>query len=137
MNPPSSPSSNATTNDGPRNPLPAPTFTFPNSFTSSRLASAGVTAPAQWTPFVAMTMMGLLPNRGQNVHLILAPFFESMSIKLPLTGKTTSTRAVNFDPQNRDVYIQSTTLDGQSYTKHWLGHNIFTERGKLVVLLGK
>ena len=36
--------------------------------------------------FVAMTMMGLFPNPGQNVYLITAPFFESVQITSPLTG---------------------------------------------------
>lgn len=87
--------------------------------------------------FVAMTMMGLFPNPGQNVYLILAPFFESVNIKSPLTGKTATIRAVNFDPQYRDIYIQSATLDGKPYTKNWVGHDFFTKGRELVVVLGR
>ena len=87
--------------------------------------------------FVAMTMMGLFPNPGQNVYLITAPFFESVSITSPLTGKVATLRTVNFDPSYRDVYIQSVTLDGESYTKSWIGHDFFTEGRELVIVLGR
>lgn len=87
--------------------------------------------------FIAMTMMGLFPNPGQNVYLILAPFFESVRITSPLTGKTATVRAVNFDPQYRNVYIQSVMLDGRPYTKNWVGHDFFTEGRELVVVLGR
>ncbi|KAL5356970.1 glycosyl hydrolase family 92-domain-containing protein [Aspergillus floccosus] len=87
--------------------------------------------------FIAMTMMGLFPNPGQNVYLILAPFFESVRITSPITGKTATVRAVNFDPTYQNVYIQSVTLDGQPYTKNWVGHDFFTEGRELVVVLGR
>ncbi|KAL4893997.1 glycosyl hydrolase family 92-domain-containing protein [Aspergillus ambiguus] len=87
--------------------------------------------------FIAMTMMGLFPNPGQNVYLILAPFFESVRITSPLTGKTATVRAVNFDPTYRNMYIQSATLDGKPYTKNWVQHDFFTEGRELVVVLGR
>ncbi|KAE8355580.1 glycosyl hydrolase family 92-domain-containing protein [Aspergillus coremiiformis] len=87
--------------------------------------------------FIAMTMMGLFPNPGQNVYLILAPFFESIRITSPLTGRNATIRAVNFDPAYNDIYIQSATLDGKPYTKNWVGHDFFTEGRELVLVLGK
>ncbi|RAK78257.1 glycoside hydrolase family 92 protein, partial [Aspergillus fijiensis CBS 313.89] len=87
--------------------------------------------------FVAMTMMGLFPNPGQNVYLITAPFFESVNITSPLTGKTARVRTVGFDPSYQAVYIQSATLDGQPYTKSYVGHDFFTEGRELVLWLGR
>lgn len=87
--------------------------------------------------FVAFTMMGLFPNPGQDVYLIIPPFFESVSIKSPVTNKTAVIRNLNFDPSYTNVYIQSATLDGEPYTKNWLTHSFFTEGKELVLTLGR
>jgi putative alpha-1,2-mannosidase len=77
--------------------------------------------------------MGLFPNPGQNVYLITPPFFPSVSIRSPLTGKTATIVAENFDSSYNSIYIQSATLDGVPYTKNWIDHSFFTD-GKLLVL---
>ncbi|KAJ4286409.1 hypothetical protein N0V90_013108 [Kalmusia sp. IMI 367209] len=87
--------------------------------------------------FVAMSMMGLFPNPGQNVYLITPPYFSSISIKSPLTGKTATIRNVNFDPSYQAIYIQSATLNGEPYTKNWIDHSFFTEGKELVLTLGR
>jgi putative alpha-1,2-mannosidase len=81
--------------------------------------------------------MGLFPNPGQNVYLITPPYFPSVSIKSPLTGKTATIRNINFDPTYETIYIQSATLDGESYTKNWIDHSFFAEGKELVLTLGK
>lgn len=86
--------------------------------------------------FLAFSMMGLFPNPGQNVYLINPPYFESVSITSPLTGKTATIRNVNFDPTYKNVYIQSATLNGEPYTKNWIDHSFFTEGKELVLTLG-
>ncbi|KAL4809568.1 glycosyl hydrolase family 92-domain-containing protein [Aspergillus unguis] len=87
--------------------------------------------------FVAMSMMGLFPNPGQDVYLITAPFFEAVNITSPLTGKTARVRTVGFDPTYRQVYIQNATLDGVPYTKNWISHEFFTRGQELVLVLGR
>ncbi|ORY03464.1 glycosyl hydrolase family 92-domain-containing protein, partial [Clohesyomyces aquaticus] len=87
--------------------------------------------------FVAMSMMGLFPNPGQDVYLITPPFFESVSIKSPLTGKTAVIRNTNYDPSYQAIYIQSATLNGEPYTKNWIDHSFFTEGKELVLTLGR
>ncbi|KAE8450274.1 hypothetical protein EG329_006702 [Mollisiaceae sp. DMI_Dod_QoI] len=86
--------------------------------------------------FVAFSMMGLFPNPGQNVYLIIPPFFESVSVTSPLTGKTAMIRNINFDPSYKNIYIQSATLNGEPYTKNWIDHSFFTEGKELVLTLG-
>ncbi|RYC66077.1 hypothetical protein CHU98_g168 [Xylaria longipes] len=86
--------------------------------------------------FVAFSMMGLFPNPGQDVYLITPPFFESINITSPVTGKTATIRAVNFDPTYAAIYIQSATLNGEPYTKNWIDHSFFTEGKELVLTLG-
>ncbi|KAK4069710.1 CAZyme family GH92 [Trichoderma aggressivum f. europaeum] len=86
--------------------------------------------------FVAFSMMGLFPNPGQDVYLIIPPYFESVSIKSPITGKTATIRNVNFDPTYKNVYIQNATLNGKPYTKNWIDHSFFLEGKELVLTLG-
>ncbi|KJZ70872.1 hypothetical protein HIM_09737 [Hirsutella minnesotensis 3608] len=86
--------------------------------------------------FLAFSMMGLFPNAGQNVYLIIAPFFKSIDITSPVTGQTAKVRALNFDASYKNIYIQSATLNGKPYTKNWVDHTFFTEGKELVVLLG-
>ncbi|KAF7523273.1 hypothetical protein PCG10_006677 [Penicillium crustosum] len=97
--------------------------------------------------FVAMAMMGLFPNPGQSVYLLTVPFFESVSIVSPLTGKTATLKTVNWAQYNTanatgaaaggNGFIQSATLDGKPYTKNWIGHDFFTEGRELILVLGK
>jgi putative alpha-1,2-mannosidase len=77
--------------------------------------------------------MGLFPNPGQDVYLITPPFFPSVSVRSPITGKTAKIISENFDPNYTAIYIQNATLDGIPYTKNWIDHSFFTE-GKLLVL---
>ncbi|KUJ23319.1 uncharacterized protein LY89DRAFT_635573 [Mollisia scopiformis] len=86
--------------------------------------------------FVAFSMMGLFPNPGQNVYLIIPPFFESVSVTSPITNKTAMIRNINFDASYQNIYIQSATLNGEPYTKNWIDHSFFTEGKELVLTLG-
>ncbi|KAI9711856.1 MAG: hypothetical protein M1820_002001 [Bogoriella megaspora] len=86
--------------------------------------------------FTIFTMIGLFPNPGQNVYLISAPFFESVSITYPGTNHTSTIRNTNFDPTYTNVYIQNATLNGKPYTKNWIGHEFFTQGMTLELTLG-
>jgi putative alpha-1,2-mannosidase len=86
--------------------------------------------------FLAFSMIGLFPNPGQDVYLIIPPYFESVSITSPVTNKTASIKNINFDPTYKNVYIQSATLNGEPYTKNWIDHSFFTEGKELVLTLG-
>ncbi|KAJ5939698.1 secreted glycosidase [Penicillium verhagenii] len=93
--------------------------------------------------FVAMSMMGLFPNPGQSVYLLTVPFFESVSITSPLTGKTATLRVFNWadynsiDDTGGSGFIQSATLNGQPFTRSWVDHDFFTEGQDLVLTLGR
>lgn len=81
--------------------------------------------------------MGLFPNPGQNVYLITPPYFESVSVTSPVTGKTATIRNVGFDSAYQNIFIQMATLDGVPYTKNWIGHEFFLDGGDLVLYLGR
>jgi putative alpha-1,2-mannosidase len=86
--------------------------------------------------FTLFSMIGLFPNPGQNVYLISPPYFESISISNQLTNKTATIRNVKFDKEYKNIYIQSAKLNGQDYTKNWIGHEFFTLGGTLELVLG-
>ncbi|KAF2106435.1 glycosyl hydrolase family 92-domain-containing protein [Lophiotrema nucula] len=112
-------------------------FYIPRFFSPTHDGLPGNDDSGAMGSFVAMSMMGLFPNPGQNVYLITPPYFESVSIKSPITGKTATIRNVNFDPSYQAVYIQSATLDGVDYRKNWIDHSFFTEGKELVLTLGR
>jgi putative alpha-1,2-mannosidase len=87
--------------------------------------------------FAALTMMGIFPNAGQDVYFITPPFFEEVSIRNKITGKTAVIRNLNFDATYEAIYIQSATLDGEPYTKNWIGHGFFRDGGVLELTLGR
>lgn len=86
--------------------------------------------------FTLFSTMGLFPNPGQNVYFIIPPFFESVSITSPLTNKTATIRNINFDKKYRNIYIQEAKLNGEVYTRNWIGHEFFTEGWTLELVLG-
>ncbi|RYP47462.1 hypothetical protein DL768_006487 [Monosporascus sp. mg162] len=86
--------------------------------------------------FVVFGMLGLFPIAGQNVYLISAPFFEEVKIANALTGNTATIRAVGFDPSYENIYVQSVTVNGEPWTKSWIGHELFAEGWTLEITLG-
>ena len=85
--------------------------------------------------FVALAMIGLFPNAGQNVYLIIPPFFPSWTITNPQTGKKAIVRCQNFDGAN-NIYVQNATRDGAPWTRSWIQHDFFTDGGTLELVLG-
>lgn len=86
--------------------------------------------------FIAFAMSGLFPVAGQDVYLIIPPFFESVSYTSPLTGKTATIRNRNFDAEYNKIYIQSATLNGKPYSRSWIGHELFLDGMTLELTLG-
>ena len=87
--------------------------------------------------FVLFSMLGIFPVAGQNVYLIIPPYFPSISITNPQTGNTATIRNVNFDSSYEKVCIQSAKLNGEAYTKNWIDHSFFLNGGTLDLVLGE
>lgn len=109
---------------------------IPSSFNASNAGLPGNDDSGAMGAFTVFSMMGLFPNPGQNVYLIVPPFFEAVSITHPETRKTATIRNINFDKTYRNIYIQSATLNGQPYMKNWIGHEFFTDGMTLELTLG-
>ena len=86
--------------------------------------------------FAAFTMMGFFPNPGQDVYLISAPFFPSVSIRNGQTGNTATIKVNNFDAAYKNIYVQSATMNGEAYTKNWFTHQFFLDGGTLELNMG-
>lgn len=87
--------------------------------------------------FSAFAMMGFFPVAGQDVYLLIPPFFRQVRIKAREKGRWATIRVRNFDPERKRIYIQSATLDGRKYTKSWMTHDIFLKGGTLEFVVGE
>lgn len=110
---------------------------IPTSFNESHSGLPGNDDSGAMGSFLAWSMMGLFPNPGQNVYLIIPPFFEAVEITHPQTNQTATIRNLNFDPTYTNISIQSATLNGKPYHKSWIGHELFTEGMTLELTLGR
>ncbi|TVY35885.1 putative secreted glycosidase [Lachnellula subtilissima] len=106
---------------------------IPSYFNSTPTGLPGNDDTGAMASFSAFCMMGLFPNPGQNIYFISAPFFASISVTSPVTGKTATIKTSNFDAGYERIYVQNATLDGLPYTRNWIDHSFFTE-GKTLVL---
>ncbi|KAH4115756.1 hypothetical protein HBI56_169420 [Parastagonospora nodorum] len=111
-------------------------YYIPSSFNSSLAGLPGNDDSGAMGAFTIFSMLGLFPNPGQNVYFITPPFFESFSITSPVTNKTATVRSTNFDSTYKNIYIQSAKLNGETYTKNWIGHEFFTQGWTLELVLG-
>ncbi|RAR11617.1 glycoside hydrolase family 92 protein [Stemphylium lycopersici] len=109
---------------------------IPSRFNTTPGGLPGNDDSGSMASFTLFSMLGLFPNPGQNVYFITPPFFPSVSITNALTNATSTIRNVNFDAQYENLYVQSATLDGEVYTKNWIGHEFFTHGGTLELVLG-
>ncbi|RYO84355.1 hypothetical protein DL764_009345 [Monosporascus ibericus] len=109
---------------------------IPGSFNDTVNGIPGNDDSGAMGSFTALTMMGLYPMSGQDVYLVMPPFFPEVNITNRITGNTATVRNVNFDSSYRNIYIQSATLNGASYTKSWLTHSFFLDGGVLELTLG-
>jgi len=111
---------------------------IPASFAATDAGLPGNDDSGAMGSFLFFAVVGLFPVAGQNVYLISAPFFQSVSVRHPLTGRTATTRVVaGWDDGAYDsVYVQSVMVNGQPWTKSWVGHEFFTEGWTMELTLG-
>ncbi|KAK6396596.1 hypothetical protein LTR65_008494 [Meristemomyces frigidus] len=110
---------------------------IPSQFNDTTVGIPGNDDSGAMGSFVALAMMGLFPNPGQDVYLITPPFFEAWSVTNKITGQKATVRSVNFDASYESIYIQSATLNGEAYTRNWLTHSFFLDGGVLELTLGR
>lgn len=109
---------------------------IPSAFNSTHGGLPGNDDSGSMGGFVVFGMIGLFPIAGQDVYLISAPFFQEVNITSPLTGKTAQIKTVGFGASYENIYIQSVTVNGQPWTKSWIGHAFFNEGWIMELVLG-
>ena len=112
-------------------------YYIPSQFNDTVVGIPGNDDSGAMGSFSTLTMMGLYPVAGQDVYLIIPPFFPEVNVTNPLTGKTATVRNVNFDLGYENIYVQSATLDGKPYSKSWIAHDFYNQGGVLELTLGK
>lgn len=110
---------------------------IPASFNSTLGGLPGNDDSGAMGAFLLFSTLGLFPVAGQDVYLIIPPFFEEVSIKSPATGETATIRCVDFDPAYEDLFVQGVTVNGKEWTRSWIGHEFFTKGWTMEVTLGK
>lgn len=109
----------------------------PGSFTATNAGLPGNDDSGAMGSFLFFSMAGLFPVAGQDVYLISAPFFESVSLTHPVTGKMATIRVTSgWDAGYQSIYIQNVTVNGQPWPKSWIGHDLFTEGWTIELSLG-
>jgi putative alpha-1,2-mannosidase len=101
--------------------------------------------------FSSLAMMGFFPVAGQDVYLIIPPFFPEVRIRsrgpkpaiirkilAPPAGAEDGSKGKAPIKENWDdaIYIQSATLDGKPYARNWISHDIFLNGGVLELVVG-
>ncbi|SHE89142.1 GH92 family glycosyl hydrolase [Dysgonomonas macrotermitis] len=84
--------------------------------------------------WLAFHMTGLYPNAGQDYYLINTPLLEETSFKLE-DGKMfkISTKGLS----NKNKYIQTVTLNGNTYPYSAIRHKDITDGGELILIMGE
>ena len=87
-------------------------------------------AMSSWLSF---HMMGLYPNAGQSYYLINTPYFKETVIHQE-NGKDFTIKAKNLSTKNK--YIQSATLNGNSFENAFIEHQDILNGGVLEFVMG-
>ncbi|KAJ7763671.1 alpha-1,2-mannosidase, putative subfamily [Mycena maculata] len=70
----------------------------------------------------------------QNTYLISRPYFPKITIRNEVNGAVATIIASGLSAEN--IYVQSATLNGHTYTKNWITHELFTNGGTLSLVMG-
>ena len=77
--------------------------------------------------------LGFYPNAGQDVYLISSPIFKTVTIHLE-NGKQLN--ILTKKGSDKNIYIQSASLNGKPLTKNWFRHGDIAEGGTLEFVMG-
>lgn len=89
----------------------------------------------QMSAWYVLSAAGLHPYcPGETRTEITSPVFDTITVKLPATGKTFTVIAENNSDEN--VYIQSATLNGKPLKRCWLDFSEIVAGGELKLVMG-
>jgi predicted alpha-1,2-mannosidase len=109
---------------------------IPSQFNDTLVGIPGNDDSGAMGSFVALSMLGIFPNAGQDYYYITPPFFREVNITNRLTGNVATIRNINFDAGYTNIYVQNVTLNGEIYMKNYIEHDFFVQGGLLELTLG-
>ena len=88
----------------------------------------------QMSAWYIFSAMGFYPvDPGKPIYALGTPLFDRLTIRLE-NGKTFTVEAERNNPS--DIYVQSTSLNGQPFNRAWIWHAEIAEGGVLRFVLG-
>ena len=101
--------------------------------------SSPITDDCAMGAFTGMAMMGFFPVAGQDVYLIIVPFFREVRIKSQRDNSSTNQslreavirKIGRFADDPLAVYIKSVRYNGREYNFSWITHRFFVNGGLL------
>jgi putative alpha-1,2-mannosidase len=81
--------------------------------------------------FTGMAMMGFFPVAGQDVYLIIPPFFREIRIKTSGGNGAIIRKVGELAHDAEAIYIKSAKLNSRPYSFSWLTHRFFLDGGLL------
>lgn len=84
-----------------------------------------------WYLFAAMGFYPVCP--GTPYYVLASPSFPSLTLRLE-NGKTFTVKALNASEKN--IYIQSATLNGKPYTCNYIAHQDILNGGVMTFVMG-
>jgi predicted alpha-1,2-mannosidase len=103
------------------------------SYNTSKSGIPGNDDGGAMSSWLAFHLMGIYPNAGQNVYLITAPHFTTTAITMD-NGKVFEIIAKKLSDKN--LYIQSATLNGTPLNQAWFKHTDINNGAKLELIMG-
>ena len=87
--------------------------------------------------WLVWNILGLYPIVTQPVYLILAPWFDNVTMSVGSDGQTLTITAEGLDEAGGSVYVQSLKVNGQSWNQSWVSHEqLVVGRATLEFVLG-
>ncbi|MGE0089526.1 MAG: GH92 family glycosyl hydrolase [Bacteroidales bacterium] len=88
----------------------------------------------QMSAWYVLNAMGFYPvTPASDIYIIGSPAINEANINLE-SGKTFTIKAKNLSEKN--IYIQSATLNGENYTKTYIKHETIMNGGELIFVMG-
>ncbi|NLU90743.1 GH92 family glycosyl hydrolase [Chitinophaga sp. Ak27] len=107
---------------------------YHNSAEKGLVGNEDVGQMSAWYVLAAIGIHPLCP--GDNRYQICTPLFDTITIQLDskyASGKKFIIKTINNAPENK--YIKSAKLNGKTYEKSWLDHNVLRNGGTLELTL--
>ena len=108
-------------------------YILKNRYKATRDGIPGNDDSGSMSAWYIFQSLGFYPNAGQDVYLISSPIFKTAIIHLE-NGK--SLNIITKKGSDKNIYIQSASLNGKPLTKNWFRHGDIAEGGTLEFVMG-